>query len=76
MIEKTVLENLGIMFFLLFCMGLSFWWFLALINKRSGIKLKPVLEKIYENPLAAAVYRGAMLIAVSMLVIAAYTRWV
>lgn len=74
--ERGIIENTLVLFLLLPCMAIAFWWFLSLINSRAGIRLKPILEKIYENPLAAAVYRGAMVIAVALMVIAGFSRWI
>ena len=71
-----MLENALILLLLLPFMALSFWYFLALINKRAGIKLKPILEKIYEDSIAAAIYRGAMVIAVALMVTTAFSRWI
>lgn len=76
MFDRSVVDNLLLMFLLIPLMFIVFWGFLSLINKRAGFRLKPVLERIYENPIASAIYRSAVVIAVAQLVIAAFGRWV
>jgi len=76
MINQSVTSNLVVMFLLAPLMFVVFWVFLSLINKQAGFPLKPILGKIYENPVASAIYRSAVVIAVAMLVIAAFGRWV
>ena len=73
-LDSRILENLLILFFLLPCMLGTFWGFVLLINKSTGVSLKNVLETIYANPIAAVIYRGALLFSLAQLVIAAYNR--
>jgi len=76
MFDRGVGDNLVLMLLLAPLMFAVFWFFLSLINKRAGFPLKPVLGRIYENPIASAIYRSAVVIAVAQLVIAAFGRWV
>jgi len=74
--NRGIFENLVILFLLLPLYGIAFWFFIRMLNKSTGVKIREVLELINTNPLAAAVYRGSIIIAVSQLVIAAFDRWV
>jgi len=76
MINSSVTSNLVVMFLLAPLMFVVFWAFLSLINRRAGFPLKPILGKIYADPIASAIYRSAVVISVARLVIAAFGRWV
>jgi hypothetical protein len=76
MIERSVSENILVLFILLPCMLITFWWFLRLINWSMKVDLKYVMLRIYTDPIAAAIYRSAVFLTVGQLVIAAFQRWV
>jgi len=73
---RGILENLYVMVALVPIMALAFWWFLRMLNWSTGTKIREVMEKIYSDPLAAAIYRGALVISVALLVINAFGRFV
>ena len=74
--NASMLDNLLVMIALVPVMALAFWWFLRMINWSTGVKIREVMEKIYSEPLAAAIYRGALVISVALLVINAFGRFV
>jgi hypothetical protein len=76
MITRGILENLAVLFMLAVAMIVTFWWLLRMVNWSTGVKLKEVMPKIYENPIASAIYRGVVFYTVAQLVIAAFSRWI
>jgi len=69
-----ILENLLILFVLLPCMLLTWWFMVTYVNKRMGFSLKDIYEKIYSDPIASAILRVGTMLVIAIIVIAAYGR--
>jgi len=53
------------------------WWFLIrLVNHSMGFNMKVVYDKIYSDPIAAAILRVGLFIALAHLVSEAFGRYV
>jgi hypothetical protein len=71
---SRIAENLLILFGLVPFMLFTWWGFVRLINKSTGFKLREIYERIYSDPLAAAILRVGVMACAAYLVGQAYGR--
>ncbi len=69
-----ILDNLLIMFMLLPCLVLTWWGLIRLVNRSMGFDMRKVYERIYSDPMAAAVMRVGLIGSVAYLVGEAFGR--